>query len=92
MLLSMQAVKRANTEAGFHWFEPDSMRFFKSRVGDRVIPLDDGCLFVSSEKAPYEQRKYSVRRAYDDGHVETVGEFQKYKTSREAWSAAERFK
>lgn len=92
MLLSMQDVKRANEEAGFHWFDSATIRFFKSRVSYQVIPLDDGCVFVSSEKGPDTQRMYSVRRAYDDGRIETVGKFQEYKTPREAWSAAKRFK
>lgn len=89
MLNSIEEIRRANKDAGHYFFSPDTMRFFRSRVGFRIYPVKDGAFFVTSERyddnAP---RLYTVRRAYDDGRIETMGEFQGYGTSAEANRAA----
>jgi hypothetical protein len=68
------------------------MRFFKSRVGERIYPDGrGGAFFVSSEKGPHGPRAYSVRR-YDAAKcgIDTVGEFQAYRNSTQAHRAAKR--
>ena len=73
---SIYDIKLANRQHGHHWFEPSTIRFFKSRVGDTTY---GGRFFVSSEQFDYKSpRLYSVRVALDDGSVETVGDFQEY--------------
>ena len=91
MFKSMTEVRRANAAAGNHWFEPGTMRFFRSRVSDRLY---GGRYFVSSERAPRGARRYTVRVANDDGSIGTVGEFQAFASRgaahrRAAWLAKE---
>ena len=84
---TIDQIKRANHEAGQHWFEPYTLRFFKSRIHPTVYP---GAHFVTSERGPDERRLYSVRRATPDGSIETADKFQAFRTSRAAHNAAKR--
>lgn len=89
---SIDDVKECARVCGSYWFEPDTMRFFKSRVGERIYPDGrGGAYFVSSEKGPHGPRAYSVRY-YDPAkcNIDTVGEFQGYRTSTQAHKAAQR--
>lgn len=72
-----------NRATGHHFFDADTMRFFNSRVETGLMR---GRFFVTSEKGPDGIRAYTVRRARDDGSVETVGEggFQGYETLDDA--------
>lgn len=88
---SIEAMKRANRDAGFHFFDADSMRFFRSRIAPGVI---GGRFFVTSEqyvavmsneKGP---RLYTVREMRSDGSIETVGEFQAHRSLGAARNAA----
>lgn len=80
---SMSDIRRANKDAGQHWFEPDTLRFFASRVSETVYQGPGGIYFVSSEQfrgsGGYRaERLYSVRQFIPEtGSVETVGEFNK---------------
>ena len=83
-------IKAANEAAGHYWFTPDAMRWFRTRVSGGVI---GGRYFVTSEQfvpydGPPEPRRYTVRRANDDGSIDTVGEFQAYETAAQARAAA----
>ena len=90
-LLTILAVKQRNAANGGCWFEPGAMRFFHTRVSEQVYPTARGTFFVTSERGPDEVRRFSVRfAAITDGSVETVGEFQAYRTSRAAHTAARR--
>lgn len=76
-----------NKEVGHHFFDESSMRFFDSKVYDKVF----GDYFVTSEQAPAGLRRYSVRRIdWASGNITTVGEFQEYETLRDAYRAAEK--
>ncbi len=84
---NLLAVVHANDKAGRHWFETDTMEFFKSRLESDLI---DGRYFISSEHGPYGPRAFSVRMADEDAHIQTVGEFMGYKTLTSAVLAATR--
>lgn len=49
-----------------HWFDPETMRFFKTRIGAHVYVNDDytngDLLFITSEKPPHGPRAYAVRQ------------------------------
>lgn len=78
-------VKRANRALGHHWFDPATLRFFNSRI---IPPLEKGRYFVTSERFDSSTpRRYTVRVAYCDGRVETVGDFMHYATLRDARKA-----
>lgn len=78
-----------------HWFSPGAMRFFNSRISGNAYQMKSDPyvhLFVSSEKFDYNTpRLYSVR-SYNSltGNVDTIGEFQEYKTSAAAHRAAKK--
>lgn len=74
-------IKDANHAHGGHWFEPATLRFFRSRVGTTVYQGPGGIFFVSSEQfrdhngVPYP-RRYTVRQfTPESATVETVGTF-----------------
>ena len=82
---TISEIQAANERLGHHWFEPGALRFFNSRVGCTVYASR---YFVSSEQFDYTSpRLYTVRRANDDGSIDTVGEFQAYRTCAEARQA-----
>lgn len=68
-----------------HWFDADTMRFFKSRILDDFRRINDRtALFISSERREPEPRLYTVRKAKlvvidDDGRmkmqIDTIGPF-----------------
>ena len=79
---SMEQVRQANASLGHHWFEPSTLRFFNSRIGGRLY---GGRYFISSER--YNERYnrlYTVRIANSDGSIDTVGDFQGFKTRAQA--------
>lgn len=83
MICTIAEAKERNANAGYHWFKPESMRFFNCRLPKSVLPVDNGALFVSSERndMPYqsaEPRRYTIRFIHDSGKIETVGDFQQY--------------
>jgi hypothetical protein len=91
MLKSLDAIETAARRAGSHWFDRDAKRFFSSRVSEKVYPFAGGAYFVSSERCSLDHlRLYSVRMCTDAGKVDTIGDFQAYRTSKAAHAAAKR--
>src|SRR3990167_1540889 len=83
--------------SGRHWFDADTLRFFRGRLAKGGYRAADGSVyFVSSEQnhgmgAPYP-RLYTVRRLTGPkGNIETVGEFQQYRSGGTASTAAKTF-
>lgn len=80
---TIEDVKKANTD---HWFEPDTIGFFDSKVESNVVW---GRYFVTSEATfDGEGRGFTLRRAEDNGRISTVGEFNQYSTAADALSVA----
>lgn len=71
-----------------YFFSPGAMKWFSSRIGDRVY---GGRYFVTSEKAPGQPRRYTVRRINEDRSIEDVSGFQAYASLSGASAAAERY-
>ena len=82
--------KEYGTGPGFHWFDPDTMRFFRTSLPRHGYRGPGGTYFVTSEQMPRMPRLYSVRRLVGPGRIETVGEFCGYRTSAAATRAAKR--
>jgi len=82
---SIGQLDRANNEAGLHYFESSTMRFFRSLIhSDEVSPNG---LFITSEQAGDEHpRLYSIRQASEDGSINTLPgtEFQQFASLDEA--------
>jgi hypothetical protein len=70
------------------WFSPESMKFWQSVVYfDTLAKHPDGYRFVSSEKNfDGTETLYTVRVATQRG-IETLGEWQGYKTLKDAKEA-----
>ncbi len=72
--MSLEIEYRNRTDNTGHFFDTDTLRFFKSRIG--AVRIKDGVwFFITSEKPPHGPRAYSVRRMELDGAINTVGEF-----------------
>ena len=97
MLSSLHQIKVTAANAGSHWFDPAALRYFSSRISLTVYPVPGGALFISSEQfrplyAAPEPRLYSVRSCTLAGNIDTVGEFQQYRTRAAAHAAAARMR
>lgn len=73
---TVNAIKDANRAAGYHWFDPDTMRMFGTKVLPTVYQGPGGVYFVTQDdNFDRTKRAYTVRR-FDPatGDVDTVGE------------------
>ncbi len=86
--MTITEIKKANKGTGGHWFDPDTMRFF----GSRILPtVYGGTVFITSEYTGFDRtgRAYTVRQFIPEtGEVNKVGEFLGYATRAEAVKAA----
>jgi hypothetical protein len=73
---TIDAIRSAMQASGSHWFDPDTMRFFKSRVLEPCYQGPGGVYFVTTEKPPYGPRRASVRQ-FDPElmKITTIGTF-----------------
>ena len=83
---NIEQIKKRNEAIGHNWFSADTMRFFSSEV---LPTIYGGKYFISSEEDTYGnyERKFTIRIAYHDGQIDTVGSFQAYDTAEEAIEA-----
>lgn len=88
---TIEQIKARNHAAGFHFFEPATLRFFKGRVSSHTAEGRDGrTYFVTSEQGPNMPRRYTVRVAHKSGSVDTVGEFNVCASLESAKRSADR--
>ena len=80
------AIEQANRDAGFYWFEPESMRFF----GTKVLRYFGAGVFTTHETDPMGRGAWSIRVASADGNVTTFGQFHSFGDGRTATAAAKR--
>ena len=80
MYKSIDEIKKSHEAQGGHFFDPDWMRVYNSRIGRTVYK---GKYFITSEQFKVEPRRYTVKKCVN-GEIETVGEFQQFATRREA--------
>jgi hypothetical protein len=84
--MTIEQIKAANHRAGRFFFEPATMRFFRSRVGSSVYQGPGGVFFVTSEQ--FVASVWNDRRSYgrhftvrqfnpETADIKTVGEFNK---------------
>lgn len=86
--LSISEMKQANKDAGRFFFSPGAMAFFKSRVESCTVRAGKFTLFLTSEKAGDNPRRWTVRK-FDPktADIDTVGAFQAWATLRGAAEA-----
>ena len=78
-----QIVAYVESKGISHFFDRDSMRFFKSKLQVGVYG-DRGQYFITSERNPSGVTAFTVRMVAEDGHVETIGEFHSHSTLAKA--------
>lgn len=99
--LDMSAIVDLMKRAGSHFFDADTMRYFRSRLDYEVAAGPDGWYFVTSEKHVHyssygtinEPRAYTVRRmsiapSGDDLRLYELEGFQAFSSLRRARTAA----
>lgn len=82
-------VRTVRNSGTSHWFSPDAMRFFHTRIGETLY----GRVFVTSEVNPSGERRYSIRLLCDSSDnyvVQTIGAFGAYASRSGAHGAASR--
>lgn len=75
-----------------HWFDTDTKHWFRCRVGQNVY---GGRYFTTSEQNVVpgycsEPRAYTIRRAEDNGDINTVGVFNRIASSASARNMVQR--
>lgn len=86
-------VKLKNKQAGKHFFDPLTMRAWRSRTSQTAYMSNDGRMFfVTSEIDSHGDcpRCYTVRVMDADGVVTNVSKFNQYSTSAQANKEAQR--
>lgn len=64
-----------------HWFAPEPMRFFQTKLPEIAYELHTGGIyFVTSEVNPAGEKRYTVCRQHHDGDISTVGDFHSHAT------------
>lgn len=92
-------IQKAVRDSGSHFFDSDTMRFFRSRCDNETFTAPNGWLFVTSEQrrsmaGSLEAREYTVRAlCVHDGRlcIQTMGTLGQFSTLRRARAAARRF-
>ncbi len=82
MYKSIADIKAKNKKMGHHYFNRETMRFFRSKTHGGVIK---GRYFITSEQ--YDDgtpRLYSLRCVRSTGEIDTVGKFQQFTSKEDA--------
>jgi len=78
--MTIQQIMTAHKQSGGHFFDKDTLRFFKSRILETVYQGPGGIYFVTSERFEFRddshKRGYTVRKFTPKTFsVDTAGEF-----------------
>lgn len=73
-----EIVNHYNATKRGHWFNKETMRFFRSRLSTSGYLHGDNYYFISSEKDGFgAPRRYTVRMMTQAGNIENVGPFNR---------------
>lgn len=88
-LYTINDIQREMREDGSHWWDPDTMRMFGTKVVSPVYQGDGGIYFVTRDKAYDGSLSHTVRK-YDPTtkEVDTVGDLCDYRDKRPATKVA----
>lgn len=79
---TMAQVYAANRALGHLWFDPGTMRFWRSQIESGLCA---GRYFISSEQPDDESpRWYTVREALEDGSIRSASEYGEFRSLAEA--------
>jgi len=82
----IRTIKQQHRDAGGHFFDTQSMRFFNSRIGGIVKSDLKYIYFVTSEQFDDNSPRLYTARMFDKKThmIEDASEFQQFKTSTQA--------
>lgn len=89
-LIDFREIVRANGYSSqHHFFDAGATRFFSSRYPQTGVVKDNKAYFITSEQFDYKSPRLYTVRVCDmaTGVVDSVGEFQQYRTSKQAQAA-----
>lgn len=87
---TINAIQAAVRATGSHWFDPDTMRFFGTKVRPTVYAGPGGVFFVTGEWDGFDGKDKGVRtytiRQFDptDAGISTVGKINQYRDPKDA--------
>lgn len=87
-ITDINEVKERAEKKHSHFFDADTIRFFKSRPSFECYKVKDDIYFITSERRDHTVPRFWTNRKVDlDGNIETVGKFQDHSSLREARKA-----
>lgn len=83
MFKTMSDVRTKNKEAGFNFFDKETMKFWDSKVESGLFR---GTYFITSEKNGIngKPRQFTIRQVLKTGEIRTVGKGREYSTLESA--------
>jgi hypothetical protein len=91
-IYTIERLKAYNQAQGYHFFDNDTMRFFKSKIYLPILHTDKGLVYVTSEKhGQGYPRLYTVRIMDETGNVKELNcDFQEFTTLKRARTHAQK--
>ena len=84
--MTMLEAKAIYKATGSHFFDKDTIEFWGSKIESELYK--NRCFITSENNFDSTARFYTVRRFSEDfKSIDTIGEFQAYKTKEEAQAA-----
>jgi len=84
--MTMVEAKTIYKKTGNHFFDRDTIEFWGSKIESELYK--NRCFITSENNFDSTARFYTVRRFGEDfKNIDTIGEFQAYKTKEEAQTA-----
>lgn len=78
-------LKATNKANGNFWFDPDTMRFWRSKIHGGI--RREKYFITSEDDFSRTRRLFSIRTFNAQGEIDTIGKFQAYATLTEAVEA-----
>jgi len=83
MTLTIAEMKKRNKQQGEYWFSKGAMEFFNTKIESK--PTEKGYFITSEYMEDPSKKRYTIRLFdQETNKVETVGDFRKYETLKEA--------
>ena len=87
--MKISEVKAIVKSNGGHFFDKNAMKFFGTKIETSVFK--NGCFVTSEDDFCEINRLYTVRR-FNGKSIDTIGDFQQYKTKESAREAARAYR
>jgi len=86
-LSTISKIRSANKKAGYYFFDPEAMEFFRSKAYGIVKTVEKGAFFITSEnftaEDKFEDRVYKVRFCHLSGEIDAHSQtFSSYDEAR----------